>query len=146
MLGTYHPSKLEELIGAAKYDQQIANLETALQHQESEFKGKERAKERIMALLECDDYNPADFRQKLAKINEEIFTIKSAMEDGQAKIEALLDAKANNEAFIDFAKNNQGWLAGLREELNSLSPEDKKNLLGEPDPRQNRSRQGIGRR
>jgi hypothetical protein len=82
-----------------------------------------------LALLECNDHDQEDFRQKLAKVNEEIITIKAAMEDDQAKIGALREAKANNEAFVEFARSNQSWRAGLREDLNNLAPEDKKLLV-----------------
>jgi DNA invertase Pin-like site-specific DNA recombinase len=127
--GVHYPSRMEELIGTAKYDEQIARLEAVLQHQESELKGKERAKGRIMGLLEHDDYDQEDFRQKLAQVNEEIITITAAMSDDQTKIEALREAKANNEAFVEFARSNQSWLAGLREDLNNLAPDDKKLLV-----------------
>ena len=82
-----------------------------------------------MGLLEHDDYDQEDFRQKLAQVNEEIITITAAMSDDQTKIEALREAKANNEAFVEFARSNQSWLAGLREDLNNLAPDDKKLLV-----------------
>jgi site-specific DNA recombinase len=129
ILGEYQPSKLETLVDTAQYDEQIAHLETVMLHLESELKSKDRARERVMALLECDDYDPEDFRRKLAKINEEIITIKSSVLDDQAKIETLKEAKANNASFIEFVRSNQEWLKGIREELNNLSLVDKKRFV-----------------
>jgi site-specific DNA recombinase len=128
-IGHYHPSKLEEVIGAAKYEKQIASLEDVLQHQESELRGKEWARERLMGLLESDDFDETEFRQRLAQVKTEVITIRAAIEDTKAKIQSLQEARANNEEFANFVRNNQSWLAGLREELNNLAPDDKKLLV-----------------
>jgi DNA invertase Pin-like site-specific DNA recombinase len=127
--GEYKPSKLETLVETAQYDEQIARFATALRHLELELKGKHRAKERVIALLESEEYDQEDFRQKLAKLNDEIITIKSSVMDNQVKIETLNEAKANSAAFVEFVRGNQEWLASIREELNALSPMDKKRLV-----------------
>jgi hypothetical protein len=127
-ISEYHPSKLESLVNTAHYDDKIAHIETMLHHQESELKSKERGKERIMSLLESDDYDQEDFRRKLSQTNDQIITIQASISDAQAKIEALREAKANNDEFVEFIKGNQEWLASIRQELDDLSPIDKKRL------------------
>ncbi|MFZ5451849.1 MAG: recombinase family protein [Thermodesulfobacteriota bacterium] len=129
MLGQYHPSKLEELVNTAKYDEQISHLEAAIKNHQSELKARERAKERIMGLLESPDFDPEDFRLKLLKTNEDIITVKATISNDLAKITSLQEAKANRKEFVEFAMNNQKWLANLRDELNALSRDDKKLLV-----------------
>lgn len=100
-----------------------------LQHQETELKAKERARERIMGLLESDDdFDAAEFRQRLTRVKTEIITVNAAIEGTKAKIQSLKEARANNEEFVDFVKNNREWLSARREELVNLAPEDKKLL------------------
>jgi hypothetical protein len=129
MLDRYHPSKLEALVDADRYDEQIQTLEITYGKNEEELAKKELAKERLFSLLETDEYNRDVFRQKLTENADEILRIKSHLADIQAKTEILREAKANNGAFIEFVRGNQDWLHSIRQELDSLSPTDKKRFV-----------------
>jgi len=119
---------LETLVDTTQYDSQILTLETAYGRNEEELRRKELAKERLYSLLEEDKFNRDEFYQRLAQNDNEILRLKSLLADTQAKIETLREAQANNEAFNEFVKGNQEWLSSIRQELNNLSPMDKKRL------------------
>jgi DNA invertase Pin-like site-specific DNA recombinase len=128
--GEYRAPRLEEMISTAHYDDEIARLDAAYATMASDLKAKERAKGRVMALIDCDDYDETEFRQRFALVKEDIITIKAAIEDNRAKAQELQHAKKNNDEFLKFIRYNQKWMAGLAEQLNRLAPEDKK-LLAE---------------
>jgi hypothetical protein len=127
--GSYEPSKMEILVDTAHYDNQILTLDTAYGRNEEELRRKELAKSRIFDLLEMDDFDRDEFHLQLIRTDDEILRLKSLLADIQGKIENLRESKANNEAFVEFIRGNQEWLSGIRQELQDLSPEDKKRFV-----------------
>lgn len=124
--GDHYP--LEILVDTAQYDDQILTLETVYGRNEEELRRKELSKSRIFDLLETDDFDRDEFHHQFIRTGDEILRLKSLLADIQGKIENLREAKANNEAFVEFIRGNQEWLSGIRQELQDLSPEDKKRL------------------
>jgi len=82
-----------------------------------------------MGLLESDDFEAGEFRQRLALVKTEVTTIRAAIKDSQEKIQALREARANSERYLEFVRENRDWLQGMREDLVNLAPDDKKALI-----------------
>ncbi|MEW6658788.1 MAG: recombinase family protein [Thermodesulfobacteriota bacterium] len=127
--GKYTPSDLETLIDAGKFDEEITRLEAANNNLENELKTKERAKGRLLSLLEDEDFNQEDFRLRLFQVNEEITTIKAKIVDNDEKIKTLKENRDSQQELLKFIQGNRDWLAKLVEELTNLPPEDKKVIV-----------------
>ncbi len=127
--GQYVPSELETIVDPGRFDEQLTNLTSSLNNLETELKSEERVKGRVLSLLEGEDFNHEEFRQKLAQVNNDITTIKAGIIDIQAIIKTIQENKNSSAEFMDFVTNNREWLVGIVEQLTALSPQDKKSFV-----------------
>ncbi len=122
-------NNLIDLLNPEKYDKLISEQEIKLNNYHQIIHKKEKARERIIDILEEDDFDKSAFYERYMKYNEEIETIQACVIDIQKKMAYYKEVANNNTRFINFIKDNQDWLTNIQNELFNLSREDKKRFI-----------------
>ncbi len=131
MMGfVFNPSKtLEHLYNSKKHKDKINQLKETIDRLESEITKKDRARNNIYKLLEDDDANIGELKDKLGLNNDEMLTLKGNLNDTQSKYQELVSITENEKDISNFLQNNKTLLRQLRKDINNLNLKDRKLLI-----------------
>lgn len=122
-------SPYHELFDPQKYEDKIQSLSNQIIEVENEIKKKERYRLNLYSLLEKEGDHTNEFLEKLQKADQQLITLRSKIDDGKQEVENLKGAKENDLMYKEFLTNHKGLLKRLMDDLNRLSPRDKKQLV-----------------
>ncbi|MGB2691270.1 MAG: recombinase family protein [Thermodesulfobacteriota bacterium] len=131
MMGfVFTPSKtLEHLYNSKKHKDRINHLRETIDRLEFEISKKDRAKKNLYKLLEDDDTNIGELKDRLRINNDEILTLKGNLNDTQSEYQKLVSINENAEDISNFLRNNKNLLKKLRKDISNLNLKDRKLLI-----------------
>lgn len=125
-----NPNKtLKWLSKTNKHNDTINQLKKTINTLKSGLTRKERAKNNLYILLEEDDTNIDDLKERLNLNNEAIISLKGNLNETQTKYQELVTINKNKKQIANFLDNNKKLLRKLRKDISTLNIEDRKLLI-----------------
>jgi hypothetical protein len=118
-----------KLFDSKKYESKLKQFEDQIIELDKEIKNKERFKANLYTLLEKPGDHTEEFLEKLEKVEEQLITLKSKREDVKKNIDNLKEMKDNDVMYRDFLRDSKGFIKKLINDLQKLSPPDRKRLV-----------------
>jgi site-specific DNA recombinase len=119
----------KELFDREKHSTRIAGLETTIQTLEADLKKKQKARKKLYLILEDEDMDLEEIKQRLFTNKEKIMTLESNLAEVRASLEESLALAEQESQVRDFFIDNKDGLKQLRKDIANLDPEDKKILI-----------------
>jgi membrane-associated HD superfamily phosphohydrolase len=131
MMGfVFSPSKiLEYLYNPKKHKDKINQLKETIDRLEIEITKKDRARNKLYMLLEEDETNLGELKDRLRINKDEILTLKGNLNDTQSEYQKLVSISENEEDISNFLRNNKNLLRKLRKDISNLNLKDRKLLI-----------------
>jgi site-specific DNA recombinase len=131
MMGfVFSPSKiLEYLYNSKKHKDKINQLKETIDRLEIEITKKDRARNKLYMLLEEDETNLGELKDRLRINKDEILTLKGNLNDTQSEYQKLVSISENEEDISNFLRNNKNLLRKLRKDISNLNLKDRKLLI-----------------
>jgi len=120
---------LEHIYNSKKHKDKINQLRETIDRLESEITKKDRARKNLYNLLEEEDTNIGELKDRLRINNDEILTLKGNLNDTQSEYQELVSISENEKDISNFLRNNKNLLRKVRKDIYNLNSKDRKLLI-----------------
>ncbi len=120
---------LENLYNSKKQKNKMNQLQETINRLELELNKKNRARKNLYKLLEEEDTNIGELKDRLRINNDEILTLKGNLNDTQSEYQELVSISENEKDISNFLRNNKNLLGKVRKDVFNLNLKDRKLLI-----------------
>lgn len=125
-----NPTKiLERLYSSKNQKDKINMLKETIDRLELELKKKNRARNFLYKLMEEDEINLSELKDRLQINQEEILGLEGNLNDTKLRYQELLSLAENENNISDFLHNNKDFLRRIRKDIFDLNSKDRKLLV-----------------